>query len=268
VAVVAAAVAAAVAHRPERWRWHTAPERRWSVGSGRARRRAGASRPRRHPGGAEHSHCAALGRRRQAHDQRARYLEAPAARRQEGRRLRRQAGDGRGRAVGEGQAQRGRTPPLPARPLRHLTLRSTFTDTGGRKATATRKIKLKRSVPKPPAPPTAPAPANPPAAGSPPASANVALGLYDCYSFSTAIGNTTYLGSVVLSAGGRYAQAAGRRGRDLINPQEGAYSASADRITFSSGPWVSLYGVPKAANKFDVWAQGEQVKSWTCTLIP
>jgi hypothetical protein len=92
----------------------------------------------------------------------------------------------------------------------------------------------------------------------------VKTGLYDCYSFDLALGNSRYWGSVQLQAGGSYSQAAGRRGVSLVNPRSGKYSASGSRITFSSGPWVDLYGVPNAATKFDVWAKGEQVKSYTC----
>jgi hypothetical protein len=98
------------------------------------------------------------------------------------------------------------------------------------------------------------------------ASAKVKRGLYDCYSFSTSIGNTTYQGSVVLKARGRYAQAAGRHGRSLIKPRTGKYKQSGSRITFRSGSWADLYGIEKATTRFDVWAKGEQVKSWTCYL--
>ena len=71
---------------------------------------------------------------------------------------------------------------------------------------------------------------------------------------------------MILEAGGGYAHAAGRNGRELINPRGGTYSQSGGRITFASGPWSDLYGVPQGATKFDVWAKGEQVKSWTCSL--
>jgi hypothetical protein len=98
------------------------------------------------------------------------------------------------------------------------------------------------------------------------ASAKVTRGLYDCYSFSLELGNTTYQGSVSLKARGRYAQAAGRNGRKLIKPRSGKYSQGGTRITFRSGPWKALYGVEKAATKFDVWVKGEPVKSWTCYL--
>jgi hypothetical protein len=98
------------------------------------------------------------------------------------------------------------------------------------------------------------------------ASAKVKRGLYDCYSFSLSLGNTTYQGSVVLKAGGRYSHAAGRNGRSLIKPRNGKYGQGGSRITFKSGPWSDLYGVQKATTKFDVWAKGEQVKSWTCYL--
>ena len=124
-----------------------------------------------------------------------------------------------------------------------LTLRSVFTNSQGRRTTTTRKITLKRSVPKPP-----------PAAGG-----ALAAGLYDCYSFSLSVGNTTYQGSVVID-GGRYSQASGRRGRDLVNPRAGSLSGT----DFTSGPWTGFYAVPKAGNRFEVWVRGEQVKSWTC----
>ena len=99
-----------------------------------------------------------------------------------------------------------------------------------------------------------------------PASAKVKRGLYDCYSFDLSLGITTYQGSVVLKAKGRYSHAAGRNGRSLIRPRSGKYSQAGPRISFKSGPWASLYGVEKAATKFDVWAKGEQIKSWTCYL--
>jgi hypothetical protein len=98
------------------------------------------------------------------------------------------------------------------------------------------------------------------------APAKVKRGLYDCYSFSLSLGITTYQGSVVLKTKGRYAQAAGRNGRKLENPRSGKYSQGGTRINFKSGPWSDLYGVEKAATKFDVWAKGAQVKSWTCYL--
>jgi hypothetical protein len=99
-----------------------------------------------------------------------------------------------------------------------------------------------------------------------PASAKVKRGLYDCYSFSTSLGITTYQGSVSLKAGGRYSQAAGRNGRSLIKPRNGKYSQGGRKLTFKSGPWADLYGVEKATTKFDVWHKGAQVKSWTCYL--
>jgi hypothetical protein len=98
------------------------------------------------------------------------------------------------------------------------------------------------------------------------APAKVKRGLYDCYSFSTSLGITTYQGSVSLKAKGRYSQAAGRNGRSLIKPRNGKYSQGGRKLTFKSGPWADLYGVEKAATKFDVWAKGEPVKSWTCYL--
>lgn len=101
---------------------------------------------------------------------------------------------------------------------------------------------------------------------SAPATAKVKRGLYDCYSFSTSLGITTYQGSVLLKARGRYSQAAGRNGRSLIKARSGKYSQGGTRITFKSGPWKDLYGVEKAATKFDVWVKGAQVKSWTCYL--
>jgi hypothetical protein len=100
------------------------------------------------------------------------------------------------------------------------------------------------------------------------AAAKVKRGLYDCYSFSTSIGNTTYRGSVFLKKRGRYRQAAGRHGRSLINPRRGRYSQGGGEIDFKSGPWADLYGVEKATTRFDVWAEGEQIKSWTCYLKP
>jgi hypothetical protein len=96
------------------------------------------------------------------------------------------------------------------------------------------------------------------------ASASVKRGLYDCYSFSTSIGNTTYQGSVSLKTQGRYAQAAGRHGRSLIKPRVGKYKQAGSKITFSNGPWADLYGVQRGATRFDVWAKGENIKSWTC----
>jgi hypothetical protein len=95
-------------------------------------------------------------------------------------------------------------------------------------------------------------------------SAAVKRGLYDCYSFSLSLGITTYQGSVVLKAGGRYSHAAGRDGRKLINPRNGRYGQAGKRINFKSGPLSDLYGIEKAATKFDVWAKSERVKSWTC----
>jgi hypothetical protein len=104
------------------------------------------------------------------------------------------------------------------------------------------------------------------AAMPPLASAKVKRGLYDCYSFSLELGITTYQGSVSLKPRGKYSQAAGRNGRTLIKPRSGSYSQGGTRITFKSGPWRDLYGVEKAATKFDVWVKGERVKSWTCYL--
>jgi hypothetical protein len=69
---------------------------------------------------------------------------------------------------------------------------------------------------------------------------------------------------VSLKAKGRYAQAAGRHGRSLIKPRTGKYKQGGSKITFSSGPWADLYGVEKATARFDVWAKGEKIKSWTC----
>ena len=142
-----------------------------------------------------------------------------------------------------------------------LTLRSTFTDTRGRRATVTRKITLKQSVMRPPAPAPVPAPGAAPG-GDP----GVQTGLYTCYSYQNSIGNTTYQGSVLLQGGGRYAWAYALDGRNLVNPREGSYSAGGGRITFTSGEYEGLYGVPKGATRFDVWKEGEQIKSWTCYL--
>ena len=94
----------------------------------------------------------------------------------------------------------------------------------------------------------------------------VQTGLYTCYSYQNSIGNTTYQGSVQLRGGGRYAWAYALDGRNLVNPSEGSYSAGGGRITFTSGEYKALYGVPKSASRFDVWKEGEQIKSWTCYL--
>jgi hypothetical protein len=124
-----------------------------------------------------------------------------------------------------------------------LTVRHAFTDTQGRRAAVSGGLVVRRSARKPP-----------PSGGG-----GLAAGLYDCYSFSLSIGNTTYQGSVVINGSG-YSQASGRRGPNLVNPRSGRRSGT----SFTSGPWAGFRAVPKPGNRFDVFVQGEQVKSWTC----
>jgi hypothetical protein len=88
------------------------------------------------------------------------------------------------------------------------------------------------------------------------------LGFYNCYSKGYPI---VYQGSVQLRAGGRYAwgylDTANRR---LKSSRSGSYRVSGNRITWSGGPLAQVFGVPKTAAKFEVWAKGGKFASYWC----
>lgn len=91
------------------------------------------------------------------------------------------------------------------------------------------------------------------------------LGFYNCYARTYPI---TYIASIQLRAGGRYAQgfadSSNRRFKSTIG--SGAYRVAGTRITFSGGPLGkrALYGVTSTSTKFAVWAQGAKYYSYYC----
>ena len=94
------------------------------------------------------------------------------------------------------------------------------------------------------------------------AAATPRLGFYNCFSKGYPM---VYQGSVQLRAGGRYGwgylDTANRR---LKSPRSGSYRVSGTRITWSGGPLAQLYGVVKASNKFELWANGERFAGHWC----
>jgi hypothetical protein len=64
-----------------------------------------------------------------------------------------------------------------------------------------------------------------------------------------------------LERGWGYLDFANRR---LKSSRSGSYRTSVTRITWAGGPLAQLYGVVTAASKFEVWASGEQLASYTC----